>query len=103
VYEETLTYDTSVQKATSDNYNVDAVQRHAMDITQCEQIHILLKTINILLKTCSHQLQYKIFNQRDDFFFLQHESQDICAHLCVSVFPSVDFTCMHDVQNTCAE
>jgi len=34
VYEETLTgrpHDTSVQKATSDNENVDAVQRHALD------------------------------------------------------------------------
>jgi len=34
VYEETLTgrpHDTSVQKATSDNENVDAVQRHAND------------------------------------------------------------------------
>jgi len=34
VYEETLTgqpHDTSVQKATSDNENVDAVQRHAQD------------------------------------------------------------------------
>jgi len=34
VYEETLTvrpHDTSVQKATSDNENVDAVQRYAHD------------------------------------------------------------------------
>jgi len=34
VYEETLTgrpHDTSVQKATSDNENVDTVQRHAQD------------------------------------------------------------------------
>jgi len=34
VYEETQTgrpHDTSVQKATSDNENVDAVQRHAQD------------------------------------------------------------------------
>jgi len=38
VYEETLTgqpHDTSVQKAASDNENVDAIQRHALDITQC--------------------------------------------------------------------
>jgi len=38
VYEETLTgrpRDTSVQKATSDNENVDAVERHALDITRC--------------------------------------------------------------------
>jgi len=38
VYEETLTgrpHDTSVQKATSDNENVDAVERHALDITWC--------------------------------------------------------------------
>jgi len=35
VYEETLTgrpHDTSVQKATSDNENKDAVQRHAQDV-----------------------------------------------------------------------
>jgi len=34
VYEETLTglpHDTSVQKATSDNENVDAVYRHVLD------------------------------------------------------------------------
>jgi len=34
VYEETLTgwpHDTSVQKASSDNENVDAVKRHAQD------------------------------------------------------------------------
>jgi len=38
VYEETLTgrpHDTSVQKANSDNENVEAVQRHALDITRC--------------------------------------------------------------------
>jgi len=38
VYEETLTgrpHDTSVQKATSGNDNVDAVFRHALDITRC--------------------------------------------------------------------
>jgi len=35
VYEETLTgqpHDTSVQKATSDNKNMDAVKRHALDV-----------------------------------------------------------------------
>jgi len=35
VYEETLTgqpHDTAVQKATSDNENVDAVQRYAQDV-----------------------------------------------------------------------
>jgi len=35
VYEETLTdrpHDTSVQKATSDNENVDAVLRHALEL-----------------------------------------------------------------------
>jgi len=38
VYEETLTgrpHDTSVQKAASDDENVDAVLRHALDITRC--------------------------------------------------------------------
>jgi len=38
VYEETLTgrpHDKSVQKATSDNENVDAVKRHALDTTRC--------------------------------------------------------------------
>jgi len=38
VYEETLTgwpHDTSVQKATSDNENVDAFERHAQDNTRC--------------------------------------------------------------------
>jgi len=38
VYKETLTgqpHDTSVQKATSDNENVDAVLHHALHITQC--------------------------------------------------------------------
>jgi len=38
VYEETLTgqpHDTSLQIATSDNENVDAVYRHALDITRC--------------------------------------------------------------------
>jgi len=37
VYEETLTgrpHDTSVQKATSENENVDAVQRHAQDVIE---------------------------------------------------------------------
>jgi len=39
MYEETMTdrpHDTSVQKATSDNENIDAVLRHALDITRCE-------------------------------------------------------------------
>jgi len=39
VYEETLTsrpHDTSAQKATSDNENMDAVQRHAQDIIERE-------------------------------------------------------------------
>jgi len=39
VCEETLTgrpHDTSVQKATSDNDNVDAVQRHAHDIKRID-------------------------------------------------------------------
>jgi len=38
VHEETLTgqpHDTSVHKSTSDNENVDAVQRYALDITRC--------------------------------------------------------------------
>jgi len=45
VYEETLTgqpHDTSVQKATSDNENVDAVQRHALDITPCAEHDVKL-------------------------------------------------------------
>jgi len=36
VYEETLTgrpHDTSVQKATSDDENMDTVKRHALDIS----------------------------------------------------------------------
>jgi len=39
VYEETLTgrpHDTSVQKASSDNENVDAVLRHAQDVEPTE-------------------------------------------------------------------
>jgi len=38
VHEETLTgrpHDASVQKATSDNENEDAVERRALDITRC--------------------------------------------------------------------
>jgi len=34
-------YDTSVQKATSDNENVDAVQRHALDITRFKFLKLI--------------------------------------------------------------
>jgi len=45
VYEETLTgrpHDTSVQKATSDNENVDAVLRHAQDTYKITNICLKL-------------------------------------------------------------
>jgi len=47
VYEETLTGrpdDTSVQKATSDNGNVDAIQRHVLDTARnCYNIKLTVR------------------------------------------------------------
>jgi len=51
VYEETLTgrpHDTSVQKATSDDENVDAVQRHTQDAwLSGDEGHDIVMTINL--------------------------------------------------------
>jgi len=58
VYEETLTdrpHDTSVQKATSDNENVDAVWRHAQDELRIEIRMLLLSLHNINISICSTQ------------------------------------------------
>jgi len=63
MYEKTLTgrpHDTGVQKATSDNENVDAAYRHTLDITRCSWLKAgrhaaILTNQKTTEKTVSHK------------------------------------------------